>query len=129
MDSSAVGVSGEVDPFRAPSPTQWLGSVAARERVVVAGIVVRTETVGWVGGPVLEVELRDVTGSICLAFLGRKEIAGIHPGVLLTAAGTVGLRDGHLLVLNPQTWLGARAQRGPVVDIPAVTTTASVAGA
>jgi hypothetical protein len=42
---------------------------------VVAGVVVQVEPVHWVGGPVLEVELRDLSGTIRLVFMGRRQVA------------------------------------------------------
>jgi hypothetical protein len=42
---------------------------------------------------------------LCLAFLGRRRIAGIEPGRQLTAAGTVGFHHGRRVVLNPWYWL------------------------
>ena len=124
-----LGSTGGLDPFRAPVATRRAGSVMARELVVVAGIVVGVEATCWVGGPVLEVELRDVTGTICLAFLGRRSIGGVELGALVTAGGTVGRRRGRALILNPLVWLaerrkdgveGARDQGWGAVDIPGV---------
>jgi hypothetical protein len=64
-----------------------------------------------VGIPVLEVTLSDATGDLCLAFLGRRHIAGIDSGRELTAAGTLGIHRGRAVVLNPRYWLhGSRAE-------------------
>jgi hypothetical protein len=94
------------DPFTVPGRTHPIGAVVHRDRVVVTGIAVRVTAVRWVGGPVLEVDLRDETGSLRLAFVGRRGIAGVQPGALLTVAGVVGRHRGEPVVFNPFLWLG-----------------------
>lgn len=94
-----------LDPFTVPQPTATIAAADQRARVVVAGMVVRVESVRWVGGPVLEVDLQDLTGTIGLVFTGRHAIAGVGPGAVLAAAGTVGRRRGRSVILNPQMWL------------------------
>jgi hypothetical protein len=79
----------------------------------VRGVVREVRATRWIGGPVLEITLTDVTGDVRLAFLGRRCIAGVEPGRELTAAGTISSHRGRPLVLNPWYWLHA----GPeVVD-------------
>lgn len=94
-------------PLAAPAATSPIDAARPRTRVVVTGLVVRVDPVRWVGGPVLEVDLRDPTGTLTLAFFGRRWIAGVQPGSVVTAAGTVGRREGRPLILNPQLWLHA----------------------
>jgi hypothetical protein len=43
----------------------------------------------------------DATGAVTVAFLGRRQVAGIRPGGWLTVEGMVGERNGKLLILNP----------------------------
>ncbi|MFN2608229.1 MAG: hypothetical protein ABR511_10130 [Acidimicrobiales bacterium] len=43
----------------------------------------------------------DPTGGVSVVFLGRRELAGIHPGSRLRASGIVGAHDGRLAILNP----------------------------
>lgn len=102
--------TGELDPFIAPEQSHWVRDAQARSRVVVRGVVRDVRTTRWVGGPVLEVALSDGTGELCLAFLGRRRIAGIEAGRELTAAGTIGLHRGRRVVLNPWYWLHADAE-------------------
>jgi hypothetical protein len=107
--------------FVAPPATGGIGSAGQRQRVVLSGLVVRVVSAQWVGGPVLEVRLRDLSGEISLAFLGRKVVGGVEPGALVTVAGTVGRRQGRATILNPQIWLeGARPGRSGSVDIAAM---------
>lgn len=106
--------------FERPRATGPIGSVGQRQRVVVSGLVVEAGCAGWVGGPVLEVRLRDLSGEITLAFLGRKALGGVRPGSVITAAGTVGHHHGLTTILNPQIWLeGARTTGARSVDITA----------
>lgn len=110
------------DPFTVPRRTHPIGAVAHRDRVVVTGISVRVSAVRWVGGPVLEVDLRDETGALRLAFVGRTGIAGVQTGALLTVAGVVGRHRGEPVVFNPFLWLGrARPEPRFVVHPPAGT--------
>ena len=52
----------------------------------------------------------DRTGAISLVFLGRREIAGIEVGSLLTAEGMVGVHQARLAIVNPSyQLLGASA--------------------
>jgi hypothetical protein len=101
------------DPFVAPSPSHRVGDAPTRSRVVLRGLVVGVEVVPWGGGPVLEVTISDASGAMRLAFLGRHSIGGVEPGRVLTAAGTVGRRDGRPLLINPLYWLHAALEEGP----------------
>lgn len=111
----------------APRATGKIGAAEPRARVVVTGIVVRVEPVRWVGGPVLEVQLRDETGVLGLAFLGRRAIGGVVPGALMTVAGTVGRHHGRTVILNPELWLrkGPRPAPAGSVDMQAMSTRSS----
>lgn len=54
----------------------------------------------WADLPTLECTLVDDTGGITVVFLGRREIAGIHPGTLLRVEGMAGSHHGKLAMLN-----------------------------
>lgn len=101
---------GEFDPFVAPQPSHPIADAPLRARVVVRGMVVDVRPGRWVGGPVLKVTVSDGTGSVCLAFLGRRRIAGVELGRVLTAAGTVGSHHGRATVINPLYWLHCGAE-------------------
>jgi len=51
--------------------------------------------------PTLEVVIVDATGAISLVFLGRREVAGIGVGTVMTADGMVGVHQARLAILNP----------------------------
>jgi len=103
---------GDLDPFVAPPPSHRVVDAPIRCRVVLHGLVLDVRVATWVGGPVLEVTLSDGSGVMCLAFLDRRHIAGIEPGRVLTAAGTIGLRHGRRVVLNPYYW-----RHAPMVEV------------
>jgi hypothetical protein len=102
--------TGELDPFVVPERSHWVADVPARSRVVIRGVVRDVRAIRWIGGVVLEVALADGTDELCLAFLGRRRIAGIEAGRELTAAGAVGSHRGRPVVLNPRYWLHAAAE-------------------
>lgn len=93
----------ELDAYPSPVGAAAIGSVTHRQRARVAGRVRSVSVQPWSGVPTFECMLVDPTGAIVLAFLGRREIAGIVPGAKLVAEGAVGGRGGQLAMLNP-TW-------------------------
>jgi RecJ-like exonuclease len=84
-----------------------IGTVRLRSQVRIAGEVVKVGVRPWAGGDVFEVVLEDGTGRITLAFLGRRAVAGVKCGALISADGTVGTHRGRVIILNPLiTFLG-----------------------
>jgi len=77
------------------SEVQW------RTRVQVGGHVRSVRVRPWGEVITFEAVLADATGALTVAFLGRRSIGGIRPGVALTVEGMAGERDGKLLILNP----------------------------
>jgi hypothetical protein len=55
----------------------------------------------WGSVPTLECEVRDDTGRIVVAFLGRRHVAGVVPGARLLLTGMVSERRGQLMIINP----------------------------
>ena len=51
--------------------------------------------------PTLEADLYDGSDVVTLVFLGRRHIAGIEPGRMLTARGRVAVRDDRKVIYNP----------------------------
>jgi hypothetical protein len=43
----------------------------------------------------------DTTGGLVVVFLGRRWIAGIQPGTVLTVEGMVGEHNGRPAIINP----------------------------
>lgn len=83
-----------------------------REMVTLFGTL-RTITFSPRGGvPALEGELYDGTGTVKLIWLGRRKIAGIHPGSELIASGRIGVVDGDRVMFNPRYELRPTAAHG-----------------
>jgi len=51
--------------------------------------------------PTLEADLYDGSDVVTLVWLGRRQIAGIEPGRMLTARGRVAVRDDRKVMYNP----------------------------
>ena len=87
-----------------PAPaagTVAIGDTHWRQRARVSGRVRSVRVQPWSGVATLECTLRDSTGGLVLVFLGRREVAGIRPGVHLQAEGMIGEHHGRLAILNP----------------------------
>jgi hypothetical protein len=97
----------EFDPFVAPTDITDIVHAAPRSRVALRGRLTSIATTLWAGGTALEVTLDDGSDAMCLAFLGRRRIAGIDLGRRLTAGGTIVQRRGRRLLMNPYIWLHA----------------------
>lgn len=78
-----------------------IAGVQFRQRAQVKGQVRSIRIRPWADVPTLELVLADATGGITVAFLGRRHVAGIRPGSLLTVEGMVGSNRNRLTVLNP----------------------------
>ncbi len=78
-----------------------IGKISWRKRANVLGRVTAIRPASMNNAPTLEVEIWDETGGVTLQFLGRREIAGLEVGSLLSAEGMVGEREGSLTILNP----------------------------
>ena len=73
-----------------------------RERVTVAGTL-RTVTLRpRAGVPALVADLYDGSGSVCLIWLGRREIPGISPGRSIVAYGRITSDGEHPVIFNPR---------------------------
>jgi hypothetical protein len=51
--------------------------------------------------PTLEADLFDGTDVVTLVWLGRRHIAGIEPGRMLTVRGRIAVRDDRKVIYNP----------------------------
>jgi DNA/RNA endonuclease YhcR with UshA esterase domain len=78
-----------------------IGDVAWRTRVRVTGRVRSVRVQPRAGVPTLACTLVDDTGGIDVVFLGRRRVAGIHPGSILTVEGMAGCYHDRLAILNP----------------------------
>ena len=93
------------DTVNPPADVMPIGSLRCRQRAAVRGTVTAARPRQWPGGPVLEVELRDATGSLEAVFFGRRHIAGVEPGHRLTAEGVTVRRYGRPVLMNPLIWI------------------------
>ena len=78
-----------------------IGKIQWRKRANVTGRVTAIRPARMASAPTLEVEIWDESGGVTLQFLGRREIAGLEVGSMMTAEGMVGEQEGVLTILNP----------------------------
>ena len=69
--------------------------------VCVAGTVKAVVLRPRAGVPTLEAELYDGSGTVTLAFLGRRRIRGIDPGRSMVARGRLTTHEGRPTLYNP----------------------------
>lgn len=81
-----------------------MSEVHWRERAKVVGRVSSVQIQPSGDTPRLTVTLVDDTGGIILVF-GRRQVAGVAPGVRLVAEGMVSQIHDHLAIFNPQVSL------------------------
>jgi amino acid transporter len=81
--------------------TTLIRDVRPRRRVQVAGRVASVTVQPWGSVPTLECELRDETGKLIVAFLGRRQVPGVVPGARLLVTGLASDRRGRLVIINP----------------------------
>ena len=87
-EAVAAGCTAALDAHRGQ-----LVSVTGRLRTVV--YTPRTNL------PTLEADLYDGSDVVTLVWLGRRQIAGIEPGRMLTARGRIAVRDDRKVMYNP----------------------------
>lgn len=79
-----------------------IAEAPSREMVTVAGTL-RTVTLRPRGGvPALEAELYDGSNTLTLLWLGRRRIAGIHPGRAVRVTGRIGEQESSRIMYNPR---------------------------
>ena len=86
------------------APAQQLIPIAEvrwRERARVKGRVRSLRVQPWAGTPTVECVVIDDTGGLIVVFLGRRWIAGIQPGTVLTVEGMIGEHNGRPAMINP----------------------------
>jgi hypothetical protein len=81
--------------------TTPISALQPRQRARVAGRVKSLTVQPWGNVPTLQVQLTDDQGKLTVAFLGRRQIAGLGPGSRILVDGTVTERRGHLVMINP----------------------------
>lgn len=73
-----------------------------RELVTVAGTLRSVTLRPRAGVPALVADLYDGSGSVCLIWLGRREIPGIAPGRSIVAYGRITSDGEHPVIFNPR---------------------------
>jgi amino acid transporter len=102
--SEAEEAEEEIDDqlFSAIQDTVPISSLQPRQRARVAGRVKSLTVQPWGNVPTLQVQLTDDQGKLVVAFLGRRQIAGLGPGSRIMVDGTVTERRGQLVMINPE---------------------------
>ncbi len=73
-----------------------------RQQVSLTGTVCTVTINPREGHSALEVELRDGSGTVTLAWLGRRQIPGIDPGRTIKVSGRISCHEGRRLMYNPR---------------------------
>ncbi len=79
-----------------------VSSTVERRLCTVRGSVRTVTLAPRAGLPALEAELSDGSGSLTLIWFGRRRIAGVEPGRVITASGRVAMIEGKRVVFNPR---------------------------
>jgi len=79
-----------------------IGDTRFRRTVKVSGRVRSVRIQPWADVPTLECTLVDGSGGITVVFLGRRHVAGVHPGTAMCVEGVAGAHAGKLAILNPE---------------------------
>jgi hypothetical protein len=82
--------------------TTPIATLEPRQRARVAGRVKSLTVQPWGNVPTLQVQLTDDEDKLWVAFLGRRQIAGLVPGSRIVVDGTVTERRGQLVMINPE---------------------------
>ncbi len=91
--------------------TTPISGLQPRQRARVAGRVKSLTVQPWGNVPTLQVQLTDDHGKLIVAFLGRRQIAGLGPGSRIVVDGTVTERRGQLVMINPDYEFVASAEQ------------------
>jgi hypothetical protein len=94
--------SQHVDTSALPAERTHIRQLEQRQRATVAGRVRSLRVQPWSGTPSLECQLADETGSITVVWFGRRQLAGVRPGTVMTVTGTPGRHHSMTAILNPE---------------------------
>jgi amino acid transporter len=78
-----------------------IGSLRAPGKATVEGRVISLAIRPVEQNSVLALEIADETGTLTALFYGRKQIPGVDCGSRVRLTGTVGMRDGRPVMINP----------------------------
>jgi amino acid transporter len=100
-DGRHAVTSGSLIPRALPGSTP-ISQLAFRQRAKVTGRVKSLRIQPWGGVATLELSLVDGTGgTLTVAFLGRRQIAGVETGTQMVVEGVVGNHHGRRTIINP----------------------------
>jgi len=85
----------------APAGVMPIGSINQSGRVTVEGRIRVVEIKPVERNSVLACEISDGTGQLTAMFYGRSHIPGIVCGARVRFKGTVGIKNGHPVMINP----------------------------
>lgn len=85
-----------------PATGTRIADVRWRQHACVTGQVHTVRIQPLASVPSLECTLVDDSGGLTVVFLGRRKIAGIHPGTRMRVEGVAGNHRGQLAILNPR---------------------------
>ncbi len=96
----------ELDAAELRAQTERVGADPVREcrRGELVNVTGRLRTVVYTPRtnlPTLEADLFDGSDVVTLVWLGRRQIAGVEPGRVLTAQGRLAIRDHRKVIYNP----------------------------
>jgi hypothetical protein len=94
--------SHHVDTSALPDDRTRIRQLEHRQRATIGGRVRSLRVHPWSGTPSLEVQLADETGSITVVWFGRRQLAGVRPGTVMTVTGTPGRHHAMTAILNPE---------------------------
>jgi hypothetical protein len=94
--------SQHVDASVLPNHRTPIAELMPRTRTTISGRVRTVRVQPWSGTPSLECTLADETGSITVVWFGRRQLAGVRPGTVMSVTGMPGRHHGITAVLNPE---------------------------
>lgn len=94
--------SQHVDASVLPNHRTPIAELMPRTRTTISGRVRTIRVQPWSGTPSLECTLADETGSITVVWFGRRQLAGVRPGTVMSVTGMPGRHHGITAVLNPE---------------------------
>jgi hypothetical protein len=94
----------DAEELRAETARMGCRAVGEVERGELVSVTGRLRTVVYTPRtnlPTLEADLYDGSDVVTLVWLGRRQIAGIEPGRVLTARGRMAVRERRKVIYNP----------------------------
>jgi RecG-like helicase len=98
-----VGAASQhLDTSLLPADRTPIAELIPRVSATIAGRVRTLRVQPWSGTPSLECTLADESGAITVVWFGRRQLAGIRPGTVMSVVGMPVRHHGITAVLNPE---------------------------